>query len=129
MVFFVTSVVFGSIILMAPFIAGIILRQNPPKNINRLYGFRTGITSKNQETWDYAQKLAGSTLVTYSIISMPIYFVVLIINPGFLNNSRIWGEANMSRMYLALAIVLVVFAITIVIVQIKAKRFWKKTID
>ncbi len=33
--------------------------KNPPKEINPGYGYRTAMSSKNQDTWDFAQKYMG----------------------------------------------------------------------
>ena len=33
--------------------------KNPPAEINPGYGYRTAMSSKNQDTWDFAQKRMG----------------------------------------------------------------------
>ncbi len=33
--------------------------KNPPREINPGYGYRTTMSSKNQETWDFAQRYMG----------------------------------------------------------------------
>ena len=33
--------------------------KNPPKEINPGYGYRTTMSSKSQETWDFAQRYMG----------------------------------------------------------------------
>ena len=33
--------------------------KNPPKEINPGYGYRTAMSSKNQDTWDFAQRKMG----------------------------------------------------------------------
>ena len=33
--------------------------KNPPKEINPGYGYRTAMSSKNQDTWDFAQRRMG----------------------------------------------------------------------
>lgn len=33
--------------------------KNPPAEINPGYGYRTAMSSKNQDTWDFAQKYMG----------------------------------------------------------------------
>lgn len=33
--------------------------KNPPTEINPGYGYRTAMSSKNQDTWDFAQKYMG----------------------------------------------------------------------
>ena len=34
-------------------------QKNPPTEINPGYGYRTAMSSKNQDTWDFAQKYMG----------------------------------------------------------------------
>ena len=34
-------------------------QKNPPTEINPGYGYRTTMSSKNQDTWDFAQKYMG----------------------------------------------------------------------
>lgn len=38
---------------------GRIFMKNPPSSINGVYGYRTSMSSKNQDTWDFAQKYMG----------------------------------------------------------------------
>jgi len=123
----VISIIFGSITLISPILLGIALKSHPPKKINSIYGFRTGISSKNQETWDYSQKLAANTMITFSAASIPVYVALLWISPSFLDNTSIWGQASMSRLYLGLALVIIVIIFSVVTVQIKAKMVWKKS--
>lgn len=35
--------------------------NNPPKDINGIYGYRTSMSMKNQDTWDFAQRYMGET--------------------------------------------------------------------
>lgn len=55
--------------------------RNPPKEINPGYGYRTTMSSKNQETWDFAQRYmgevwykAGKVLLRPS--ALPLLFVL-----------------------------------------------------
>lgn len=55
--------------------------KNPPTEINPGYGYRTAMSSKNQETWDFAQKYmgevwhrAGRVLLIPSVL--PLLFVL-----------------------------------------------------
>ena len=34
-------------------------QKNPPTEINSGYGYRTAMSSKNQDTWDFAQRYMG----------------------------------------------------------------------
>ena len=55
--------------------------KNPPKEINPGYGYRTTMSSKSQETWDFAQRYmgkvwykAGRVLLVPSVL--PLLFVL-----------------------------------------------------
>ncbi len=49
-------------------IAGLLFKKNPPKEINWWYGYRTKRSMKNQEQWDFAQKLGAKNMIKYSSI-------------------------------------------------------------
>lgn len=40
-------------------IIGRVFEKNPPKTINGVYGYRTNMSRKNQDTWDFAHKYCG----------------------------------------------------------------------
>ena len=44
-------------------LAGILLKYVPPKKINALYGYRTGKSMKNDETWKFANAYAAMWLI------------------------------------------------------------------
>ena len=44
-------------------VAGYIMYKFPPKNINYLYGYRTGTSMKSQERWDFAQRYSALQMV------------------------------------------------------------------
>jgi uncharacterized membrane protein len=54
-----------SLILIIFSIAGIISYLFPPKKINGIYGYRTPRSMKNQENWDYAQKLGAKYMMLF----------------------------------------------------------------
>lgn len=60
---FVTGMPF--IILFTFLLTGLILYLFPPKKINGIYGYRTPRSMKNQENWDYAQKLGGKYMMLF----------------------------------------------------------------
>lgn len=56
---------------------GRMMMINPPKTINRVFGYRTSQSMKNQETWDFAQVYCGKLwwkigwiMLPFSIIGM-----------------------------------------------------------
>ena len=38
---------------------GWIFKKHPPKNINSVYGYRTSMSTKNIETWNFAHAYCG----------------------------------------------------------------------
>ena len=56
-------------------VAGIILHITSKVKINSLYGFRTKTSSKNQQTWEYCNKLCAKILILIGISSIVIILV------------------------------------------------------
>lgn len=46
---------------VALMVLGVIYRFRPPKEINRISGYRTRKSMRSQKTWDYAQKRIADT--------------------------------------------------------------------
>lgn len=56
---------FGNIALLVGlvfFIMGGVMQKWPPKNINALYGYRTGSSMKSKERWDFAQEYSANLM-------------------------------------------------------------------
>ena len=52
---------------------GVKLRNHSPKNINGIYGYRTSMSMKNKETWEFAHQYCGR-------LWMRLGFIILIIS-------------------------------------------------
>ncbi len=64
---------------LAFLIAGLVMKVLPPKKINSFYGYRTSTAMKNQETWDFTQKLGTTELLKWGTILLlvsPMAFVI-----------------------------------------------------
>ena len=59
--------------------AGWMLWKHSPKNINAIYGYRTRMSSLNQNTWRFAQEYAGRLWVRWGIRMMPVSILLLMI--------------------------------------------------
>ena len=55
---------------------GFILKNNPPQEINKVYGYRTALSSKNLDTWIFANTLCGKLWVK---IGTPVLVISVII--------------------------------------------------
>ncbi len=47
-------------------------KHNPPKNINYIYGYRTTMSMKNSETWQFAHRYIGNLYLKIGIILLPL---------------------------------------------------------
>jgi uncharacterized membrane protein len=77
---FVANIAFPSLLCGVDYILmGVIMYYYPPKEINSLYGYRTGSSMKSQERWDFAQRfcaiLAMKISVVMIIVSLLAYLV------------------------------------------------------
>lgn len=49
---------------------GYYFKNNPPRKINRMMGYRTKRSMKSQEAWDFSQVYSSSLMFTWSIAGM-----------------------------------------------------------
>lgn len=49
-----------------------------PKNINWVYGYRTPMSTKNKETWEFAHKYFGKLWYKFGIILLPVSIVAML---------------------------------------------------
>ena len=59
--------------------AGWMIWKHSPKNINAIYGYRTRMSSLNQNTWRFSQEYAGRLWVRWGIRMMPVSILLLMI--------------------------------------------------
>lgn len=45
---------------------------NPPKNINATFGYRTAMSMKNQDTWDFAHRYCGRLWYRMGLGLLPV---------------------------------------------------------
>ena len=58
-------------------VVGNIFKNNPPRTINHLYGYRTKRSMKNQKSWEFANKKMGEYWFKFGIILLPLSVVPL----------------------------------------------------
>lgn len=84
MVWFIYT--FSLIIPITLAIVGFVFLKHAPKDINATSGWRTKRAIKNQETWDFANKLAGKCSFILGILEIIMTIVILLIVTIFSNN-------------------------------------------
>lgn len=57
---------------------GLLFLKRPPKHINSIYGYRTKMSSLNQETWDFAHRYVGKVILFSGIVTLIISLAVLV---------------------------------------------------
>lgn len=57
-------------------IMGLIFKAFPPKKINSLFGYRTMLSMKNQDTWKESHKYVSNTLIILGISFIPLQFIL-----------------------------------------------------
>jgi uncharacterized membrane protein len=67
-----------SIIPVIFIVLGIIFWKHPPKKINYVSGWRTARAMKNQETWDFANRLGGKCFLILGVIELLATLIFLL---------------------------------------------------
>ena len=52
--------------------------RKAPKNINWVYGYRTTMSTKNKDTWEFAHKLLGKMWYRCGIVLLPLSALVML---------------------------------------------------
>lgn len=52
--------------------------KKAPKNINYLFGYRTNLSMKNEETWKFSHKYIGNIWYKWGLILLPISVLVMV---------------------------------------------------
>ncbi|MFP5437636.1 MAG: SdpI family protein [Bacteroidia bacterium] len=76
---------FGNIALLVGvvfFTMGGIMQKWPPKNINALYGYRTGSSMKSKERWDFAQGYSANIMIKGGIALTIIGLIMALFKIG-----------------------------------------------
>ncbi|HWT76736.1 MAG TPA: SdpI family protein [Mobilitalea sp.] len=64
-------------------------RHRIPKTINSIYGYRTAMSMKNQDTWEFAHKCFGALWLKWGAVMFLVSMVVSIV--GFKFNENVQG--------------------------------------
>lgn len=59
---------------------GIIFRKHGPKKINGIYGYRTEMSMKNKETWEFAHRYCGVLWIRLGFIMLIVSTIITLIS-------------------------------------------------
>ena len=57
---------------------GRLFSTRPPEKINAAFGYRTAMSMKNRDTWEFAHKFCGKLWFIYGFVLLPISIIPLI---------------------------------------------------
>ncbi|APH16654.1 sdpI/YhfL family protein [Clostridium sporogenes] len=86
---------------------GFIFKAFPPQKINSIWGYRTILSMKNQDTWNEAHKYSANTFIALGFVFVPLQFVL--------------RELNISYGYEKI-VLLVCFVIMIILNEVHLKK-------
>lgn len=96
---------------------GVIFIKRPPSTINGLYGYRTRMSSLNEETWRFAHDYSGKIWVRSGVITLLLSLPLI----AFLRTSPRYEDYMQILFYFQMAALLAVIPIT--------ERALKRTFD
>ena len=77
--FWVTMLIMNMLIPAIMIGVGLLFLKRPPKRINYVYGYRTKMSIKNDDTWNFAQKHCGKLWFRGGIfVSLPITLIPML---------------------------------------------------
>ena len=53
-------------------VVGIVFWKYPPKKINEFYGYRTTLSRKSQEAWDFAQRYGAKLMTMFGLAALVV---------------------------------------------------------
>ena len=59
--------------------AGKLFLKKAPKDINWIFGYRTTMSMKNEDTWDFAHKVAGAFWLKWGWITLAVTVVTMLL--------------------------------------------------
>lgn len=87
---------------------GFLFVKRPPKEINYIFGYRTSMSTKNQETWDFAHRYSGKVWIRSGVLT----FIISIIFIFALKDFENYKQIMLMLFYLQLAMLLLVIPLT-----------------
>ena len=72
MTFWIFMLVMGLLVPLTMVGFGKLFMTKAPKNINMLFGYRTAMSMKNRDTWEFAHKMIGKLWFRCGLVLLPL---------------------------------------------------------
>lgn len=90
--FWIFMVVMVLLVPLTLMFFGCLFYYRPPKKINSIYGYRTKMSCKNQQTWDFAHRYCGKLWVLVGIVTSQLSFACMrMVMYADVDTIGIWG--------------------------------------
>ncbi len=76
--FWIFMLLMDLLIPVAMVVLGKIFMTKAPENINDVFGYRTTMSMKNKDTWEFAHKYCGKLWLICGLVLLPLSIVPLI---------------------------------------------------
>ncbi len=63
-------------------------RKHEPKNINGIYGYRTSMSMKNKDTWEFAHQYCGRLWIKLGLIMLTISIIVSVLVFAYVDEAQ-----------------------------------------
>jgi uncharacterized membrane protein len=87
---------------------GLLFIKRPPKEINSVIGYRTTMSRKNKETWDFAHQYSGQVWIKSGILNGVIASILAVALQGFNH----YNQLMVALIYIQLVVLLLVIPLT-----------------
>jgi uncharacterized membrane protein len=87
---------------------GFLFAKRPPMEINFVIGYRTSMSTKNKDTWNFAHRYAGKVWIRSGIITA----IISVIFVFALQSCRNYSQLMLVLFYTQIAILLLVIPLT-----------------
>jgi uncharacterized membrane protein len=77
--FWIFMLIMDMLIPLTMIVLGRLFMNRVPKKINYIYGYRTAMSMKNKDTWDFAHRHCGKTWLRVGWVMLPLSVVVMLV--------------------------------------------------
>ena len=89
--------------IMIPF--GGIFMKSAPKKINRIFGYRTEMSMKNRDTWEFAHKYIGKLWIRLGLLLIPITVIPMLLVLG--KNENVVGTVGLIVSFINIVVLII----------------------
>ncbi|MCQ2466803.1 MAG: SdpI family protein [Clostridia bacterium] len=110
MLTFITTFICNLLVPLIMIVAGYMMYKKPPKDINNVFGYRTSMSKKNKDTWEFAHNYCGRLWFKLGIV----LFILMVIVQMFFVHSSDSVIGNMTLIVVTVQLVVMLGSIMLV---------------